>query len=103
MARGVDALLRSIGQAQRAARPGEAVIKTLIESFRYPRKGPGMMWDAAAAKVKAQGGDIRMGHRLENMSCDARQGRVDDCYQDPGRRAHRPPRGTSFRRRRCAS
>ena len=24
-----------------------ASIKTLIESFRYPRRGPGMMWDAA--------------------------------------------------------
>src|SRR5436305_12003867 len=25
------------------------VIKTLIDTFRYPRRGPGMMWDAAAA------------------------------------------------------
>src|SRR6478735_6662975 len=65
-----DALLRSIGYKP-ASKPGEPVIKTLIESFEYPRKGPGMMWDAAAAKVKAQGGVIRMGHRLENMSWDA--------------------------------
>src|SRR4030081_2533686 len=28
------------------------VIKTLINSFRYPRKGPGMMWEACAEKVK---------------------------------------------------
>lgn len=68
-----DALRRSIG-VQAAPQPGNAVIKTLIESFEYPRKGPGMMWDAAAAKVKAQGGVIHMGHRLERMSLDERQG-----------------------------
>src|SRR5947208_10580472 len=27
------------------------VIKTLINSFRYPRRGPGMMWEACAEKV----------------------------------------------------
>lgn len=36
-------------------------IKTLIDRFRYPRKGPGMMWEAAASKIKAQGGTIIMG------------------------------------------
>lgn len=58
--------------ARRALRPkrptpkaGEAgradVIKTLITSFRYPRHGPGMLWEAAAAKIRAQGGSIHMG------------------------------------------
>src|SRR6267143_1807412 len=27
------------------------VIKTLINSFRYPRRGPGMMWEACAEKM----------------------------------------------------
>ena len=40
------------------------VIKTLIDSFRYPRKGPGMMWDAAAEKTRAQGGRVLLGHRV---------------------------------------
>jgi protoporphyrinogen oxidase len=51
------------------AHDGE-VIKTLIESFQYPRKGPGMMWDAAAAKTRAQGGVIHMGTALEQLSYD---------------------------------
>lgn len=34
--------------------------KTLITHFHYPRKGPGMMWDAAARKITAQGGEVRM-------------------------------------------
>ena len=52
------------------AHDGE-VIKTLIESFEYPRKGPGMMWDAAAAKTRAQGGTIHMGTALESLAYDA--------------------------------
>jgi protoporphyrinogen oxidase len=39
-------------------------IKTLIGSFRYPRKGPGMMWEAAAQRTVAQGGEVRMGCRV---------------------------------------
>jgi protoporphyrinogen oxidase len=39
-------------------------IKTLIGSFRYPRKGPGMMWEAAARRTREQGGEIRMGCRV---------------------------------------
>src|SRR6516165_2542122 len=48
-----------------------AVIKTLIDTFRYPRKGPGMMWEACAAKVKAMGGDIEMGRRVIAARWDA--------------------------------
>lgn len=43
-------------------------IKTLIDKFRYPRKGPGMLWEACAEKIIAQGGVINMGcdvHRCE--------------------------------------
>jgi len=36
-------------------------IKTLIDTFRYPRKGPGMMWEAAADRTLKQGGTVRMG------------------------------------------
>ena len=45
-------------------------IKTLIDTFRYPRKGPGMMWDAAAAKTRAQGGRILMDRSLDTLSWD---------------------------------
>jgi protoporphyrinogen oxidase len=46
------------------------VIKTLIDTFRYPRKGPGMMWDAAKAKVIEQGGKVMMGTRVTALSQD---------------------------------
>ena len=66
-----NALKKSVmPQGSAKGKDGE-VIKTLIESFQYPRKGPGMMWDAAAAKTKAQGGDVLMGHTLKSLSYDA--------------------------------
>jgi protoporphyrinogen oxidase len=46
------------------------VIKTLIETFRYPRKGPGMMWERAAEKIRARGGEIRMGARVTAVERD---------------------------------
>jgi protoporphyrinogen oxidase len=42
----------------------------LIETFQYPRKGPGMMWEAAAAKITDRGGRIMMGRELIGLSYD---------------------------------
>ncbi len=38
------------------------VVKTLIDSFRYPRLGPGQMWEAARDRVRAGGGRVLLGH-----------------------------------------
>lgn len=48
----------------------QAVVKTLINTFRYPRKGPGMMWDACAAKIQRLGGTIAMGQRVTACAWD---------------------------------
>jgi protoporphyrinogen oxidase len=55
------------------AHDGE-VIKTLIDTFQYPRKGPGMMWDAAARKTREQGGEIHMDTRLSSLAFDKASG-----------------------------
>jgi protoporphyrinogen oxidase len=46
----------------------DQVIKTLIDSFRYPRKGPGMLWETCAARVKEMGGTILMGQKATSLS-----------------------------------
>jgi protoporphyrinogen oxidase len=66
-----NALRNSLARAGLQKKRGQQ-IKTLIESFQYPRKGPGMMWDAAAQRVKAQGGSIHMGTRLKSLRWDPR-------------------------------
>src|SRR4029077_20386037 len=46
------------------------VIKTLINSFRYPRKGPGMMWEVCTEKTKAMGGQVEMGCKVVGCEYD---------------------------------
>ena len=65
----LDGLRRSLG----LRKAGGPAAKTLIESFRYPRRGPGMMWDAAAAKIRGFGGRIAMDRTLDGASWDDRQ------------------------------
>jgi protoporphyrinogen oxidase len=43
------------------------VIKSLIASFRYPRLGPGMMWEATAERVRALGGQVTLGARVTQV------------------------------------
>jgi protoporphyrinogen oxidase len=37
------------------------VVKTLIDTFRYPRLGPGMMWEKCAQRVQELGGKVLLG------------------------------------------
>jgi protoporphyrinogen oxidase len=48
-------------------KPDQAVIKTLIDTFSYPRLGPGQMWERTAADVRRLGGAILMGTRATRI------------------------------------
>src|SRR4029078_8543066 len=58
------------------------VIKTLINSFRYPRRGPGMMWEACSKKMKALGGKLEMGCKVTRCSYDETSGNWTIAYTD---------------------
>lgn len=64
-----DGLKRSLGLNKR---PNDGMqTKTLLETFRYPRLGPGMMWDTARDKVVASGkGEVLMGHSFKQLATD---------------------------------
>ena len=47
---------------------GQETVKTLIGTFRYPRKGPGMMWESAGRKIEAQGGRIVMDREVVRLA-----------------------------------
>ncbi len=51
------------------------VVKSLIASFRYPRLGPGMLWERCAEKMVARGGQIMMGITVTGLVRDAGTGR----------------------------
>lgn len=60
-----DALLGS-------RRNGE--VKTLIKSFRYPRLGPGQMWEAVGDSIKSAGGAVYLNSPCRELL--VREGRV---------------------------
>ena len=48
-----------------------SAIKSLIGSFRYPRLGPGMLWEACARTVVERGGAVMRGHRVTGVEFHA--------------------------------
>jgi protoporphyrinogen oxidase len=64
----IDGLKRSLGLNKK---PNDGMeTKTLLETFRYPRQGPGMMWDAARDKVIAMGNHVVMNTSLKQLRFD---------------------------------
>jgi protoporphyrinogen oxidase len=47
------------------------VVKTLIDTFRYPRLGPGMMWEACTDKIRKLGGTVMLGRKVTSCGFDA--------------------------------
>ncbi|MEI6640721.1 MAG: NAD(P)/FAD-dependent oxidoreductase [Novosphingobium sp.] len=68
----LDGLKRSLGLNKR---PNDGMqTKTLLETFRYPRQGPGMMWEAARDKIVAAGSNVLMGHAMKQLASDGQGG-----------------------------
>ena len=42
-------------------------IKTLVNEFRYPRLGPGQMWEMCRGRVQELGGRVAMRHRVDRI------------------------------------
>jgi protoporphyrinogen oxidase len=58
----------SMWSALRAALPGSGEKpKSLIEEFRYPRLGPGQMWEEMARRVESGGGEVCLGATVEGI------------------------------------
>jgi protoporphyrinogen oxidase len=64
------------------------VIKTLIDTFRYPRRGPGMMWDAAAQKISELGGEVQLGMKVVGCHYDHTDGIWSVAYEDAQKNRH---------------
>ena len=67
-----NATMRSLGLNRKNNK-----IKTLIEEFLYPRKGPGMMWEAAASQITQKGGKVQMGCRATRLTYEKSTGLWD--------------------------
>jgi protoporphyrinogen oxidase len=45
-------------------------IKSLIDTFKYPRLGPGQMWEACRDRIEALGGRVLMGHWVNRVELE---------------------------------
>ncbi len=55
---------------QRKPKDRNQIVKTLIDTFRYPRQGPGMMWEACANKIREFGGEVLLGRKVVGCRFD---------------------------------
>jgi protoporphyrinogen oxidase len=60
------ATIRSALLASQVKQKGE-VIKTLIDAFDYPEKGPGMMWEMVADDIQTRGSELKMKSGVERI------------------------------------
>lgn len=63
----VSPLTALLGQYRALLARKGSTVKSLIDSFRYPRKGPGMMWERLSEKIIGLGGEIRMGVKVTGI------------------------------------
>ncbi|WP_193335386.1 NAD(P)/FAD-dependent oxidoreductase [Devosia beringensis] len=69
-----QAIIQSFGFGGKP-RDGGEIIKTLINSFRYPRLGPGQMWERTRDRIVEQGGHIMIGSTITALSQHAGTGK----------------------------
>ena len=55
---------------------GKGVIKTLIDSFDYPKFGPGMMWQTVSEIVQDNGSGVHLGAEVEAIHRDKENNKV---------------------------
>jgi protoporphyrinogen oxidase len=63
-------------------------VKTLVDAFEYPRLGPGMMWEAFAAKIEQLGGSVLLSARITGLSHDDQTVHGVEIQCADGRRFH---------------
>lgn len=58
----------------------------LIESFRYPKLGPGELWDVTASEIEKLGGKILKGCKVVGLEKDANDHIVALTYEQDGKK-----------------
>jgi protoporphyrinogen oxidase len=56
--------------APRLNRRPDRQVRTLVDEFEYPRLGPGMMWEAFAARIEQLGGSVLLNARVSALVHD---------------------------------
>jgi len=80
---------KTFGRKPRGAETDVAQKKTdtsLIERFLYPKFGPGQLWEHVADKVRAGGGEIHMGRKVDRLVVDGQRVVAVETLKESGER-----------------
>ena len=72
----------------------KSVQTSLIEEFRYPKFGPGQLWETVAADIRAAGGDVRTNCAVTGFETDGK--RIAAVRYLQGRKGNPPGRRRVF-------
>ncbi len=61
------AVLHTLARISPRGNAPRPVQTSLIERFLYPKLGPGQLWEEVARRVRAGGGEVRFGQRVERV------------------------------------
>ena len=59
---------------------------SLIESFLYPKFGPGQLWETTASEIEAKGGKIQKNCKVTNFVCDDSGNITSVVYEENGQK-----------------
>ena len=63
-------VIRTALMPHRNAKGRGEIVTTLIDKFRYPRRGPGQMWERVAAIAEEKGHPVRLGRSVSAITHD---------------------------------
>ncbi|HKW08101.1 MAG TPA: NAD(P)/FAD-dependent oxidoreductase, partial [Candidatus Dormibacteraeota bacterium] len=63
-------VIRTALMPHRNAKGRREIVTTLIDKFRYPRRGPGQMWERVAAIAEEKGHPVRLGRSVSAITHD---------------------------------
>ncbi|MEI7750197.1 MAG: NAD(P)/FAD-dependent oxidoreductase [Candidatus Moraniibacteriota bacterium] len=66
----IDGLSLSVAIRQALFPERNGKVKTLIDEFRYPKLGPGMLYDEMMRRIRERGGQIETGTRVTGLYAD---------------------------------
>ena len=66
----IDGLSLSVAIRQALFPERNGKVKTLIDEFRYPKLGPGMLYDEMMRRIRESGGQIETGKRVTGLYAD---------------------------------
>ncbi len=72
----IVAIIKDIISKMMPSRDQKKVETSLIESFSYPKLGPGELWDVTASFIEEMGGKVIRNARAEKITCDPDNHRV---------------------------